>query len=231
MLEFLKMQSCSSIRRMIGSSGKTSTSSISTIAIAGDRLWCGSELGGASSDCPAMLFTILPLSRGATASQARAVCSTYRIHFLVANIYDPSGTTSTAGSGPSLLQSPILNSALWTAVDGRNAMITHGVNHLRLLRLFGTPLLDSWARHDMAITPDAQIEPRPTGVPDGRKLITIITPCYNEVLNVREVHRRVMALAAHLSEYRFELSLSIMLRRMAPWMCSVGWQQQIQVSR
>ena len=36
------------------------------------------------------------------------------------------------------------------------------------------------------------------------KLITIITPCYNEVLNVREVHRRVMATAAQLPEYRFE---------------------------
>jgi polyisoprenyl-phosphate glycosyltransferase len=36
------------------------------------------------------------------------------------------------------------------------------------------------------------------------KLITIITPCYNEVLNVREVHRRVMEMAAQLPEYRFE---------------------------
>jgi len=36
------------------------------------------------------------------------------------------------------------------------------------------------------------------------RLITIITPCFNEVLNVREVHRRVMAMAAQLPEYRFE---------------------------
>ena len=36
------------------------------------------------------------------------------------------------------------------------------------------------------------------------KLITIMTPCYNEVLNVREVHRRVQALAAELPQYRFE---------------------------
>ena len=35
------------------------------------------------------------------------------------------------------------------------------------------------------------------------KLITIITPCYNEVLNVREVHRRLMAVAEGLPEYRF----------------------------
>lgn len=37
-----------------------------------------------------------------------------------------------------------------------------------------------------------------------RKLITIMTPCYNEELNVREVHRRVMAMAAGLPQYRFE---------------------------
>jgi polyisoprenyl-phosphate glycosyltransferase len=37
-----------------------------------------------------------------------------------------------------------------------------------------------------------------------RKLITIITPCYNEELNVREVHRRLMEVAAGLPQYRFE---------------------------
>jgi glycosyltransferase involved in cell wall biosynthesis len=37
-----------------------------------------------------------------------------------------------------------------------------------------------------------------------KKLITIMTPCYNEELNVREIHRRVMAMAAQLPEYRFE---------------------------
>ena len=37
-----------------------------------------------------------------------------------------------------------------------------------------------------------------------RKVITIITPCYNEELNVREIHRRVMAMAAQIPEYRFE---------------------------
>jgi polyisoprenyl-phosphate glycosyltransferase len=37
-----------------------------------------------------------------------------------------------------------------------------------------------------------------------QKLITILTPCYNEELNVREVHRRLMAVAAHLPEYQFE---------------------------
>jgi glycosyltransferase involved in cell wall biosynthesis len=37
-----------------------------------------------------------------------------------------------------------------------------------------------------------------------RKLITILTPCYNEELNVREVHRRLMEVAAQLPQYRFE---------------------------
>jgi glycosyltransferase involved in cell wall biosynthesis len=31
-----------------------------------------------------------------------------------------------------------------------------------------------------------------------------MTPCYNEELNVRELHRRVLAMAASLPEYRFE---------------------------
>jgi glycosyltransferase involved in cell wall biosynthesis len=38
----------------------------------------------------------------------------------------------------------------------------------------------------------------------SKKLITILTPCYNEELNVREVHRRLMEVAAGLPEYRFE---------------------------
>jgi glycosyltransferase involved in cell wall biosynthesis len=37
-----------------------------------------------------------------------------------------------------------------------------------------------------------------------KKLITILTPCYNEELNVREVHRRLMATAENLPEYQFE---------------------------
>jgi glycosyltransferase involved in cell wall biosynthesis len=38
----------------------------------------------------------------------------------------------------------------------------------------------------------------------ARKLITIISPCFNEELNVRELHRRVLETAAELPEYRFE---------------------------
>jgi len=37
-----------------------------------------------------------------------------------------------------------------------------------------------------------------------KKLITIMTPCYNEVLNVRELHRRVLEMATGLPEYRIE---------------------------
>ena len=42
------------------------------------------------------------------------------------------------------------------------------------------------------------------GIGPSRKTITILTPCYNEELNVREIHRRVAAVAAQLPQYRFE---------------------------
>jgi glycosyltransferase involved in cell wall biosynthesis len=38
----------------------------------------------------------------------------------------------------------------------------------------------------------------------SQKLITVLTPCYNEELNVCEVHRRLMEAAAKVPEYRFE---------------------------
>ncbi len=38
----------------------------------------------------------------------------------------------------------------------------------------------------------------------SKKLITILTPCYNEEPNVRELHRRLMAVAAELPAYSFE---------------------------
>jgi glycosyltransferase involved in cell wall biosynthesis len=38
-----------------------------------------------------------------------------------------------------------------------------------------------------------------------QKLITIVTPCYNEELNVRELYRRIKAMAAQVPAYRFEL--------------------------
>ena len=36
-----------------------------------------------------------------------------------------------------------------------------------------------------------------------KKLVTIVTPCFNEEFNVREVHRRLLEVAAGLPEYRF----------------------------
>jgi glycosyltransferase involved in cell wall biosynthesis len=36
------------------------------------------------------------------------------------------------------------------------------------------------------------------------KLITIMTPCFNEEMNVREVHQRLMEVAAQLPGYRFD---------------------------
>jgi hypothetical protein len=58
-------------------------------AITGDQLWCGSELGGDPSGCPAMLSAIVPIFRGETADQARAVCRAWHIDYLITTIYDP----------------------------------------------------------------------------------------------------------------------------------------------
>lgn len=52
-----------------------------------------------------------------------------------------------------------------------------------------------------------RLSPEPAvlnGIGASKKTVTIITPCYNEELNVREVHRRLMAVAASLPQYRFE---------------------------
>jgi polyisoprenyl-phosphate glycosyltransferase len=38
----------------------------------------------------------------------------------------------------------------------------------------------------------------------AQKLITIVSPCYNEELNVRELYRRLKEMAAQLPAYRFE---------------------------
>jgi len=58
-------------------------------AIAGDGLWCGAELGGDPSGCPAMLADIPPLFRNATAQQALSACRKHSIQYLAVNIYDP----------------------------------------------------------------------------------------------------------------------------------------------
>lgn len=59
------------------------------IAIGSDLGGCGSELGGDPSSCPAMISSIAPLFRTATADEARAVCRAYGIHDLIATVYDP----------------------------------------------------------------------------------------------------------------------------------------------
>lgn len=58
-------------------------------AISTDQLWCGSELGGDPSGCPAMIAAIPPLFKRASAETALTVCRTYHIDYLVANLYDP----------------------------------------------------------------------------------------------------------------------------------------------
>lgn len=57
-------------------------------AIVGANLWCGSELGGDPSGCPAMLAAINPLFEDADADEARAACRSFEIDYLVANVYD-----------------------------------------------------------------------------------------------------------------------------------------------
>jgi len=57
-------------------------------ALMTDQPWCGSELGGDPSGCPAMASAIDSLLKDATAEQARAICRQYAIDYLVANVYD-----------------------------------------------------------------------------------------------------------------------------------------------
>jgi hypothetical protein len=59
------------------------------MAIAGDKPWCGAELGGDPSGCLAMAAAIDSVFIGATADQARAACRNYKIGYLVSRIYDP----------------------------------------------------------------------------------------------------------------------------------------------
>jgi hypothetical protein len=59
------------------------------MAIAGDKPWCGAELGGDPSGCLAMAAAIDSVFIGASADQARAACRNYKIGYLVSRIYDP----------------------------------------------------------------------------------------------------------------------------------------------
>jgi hypothetical protein len=58
-------------------------------AIVSDKPWCGAELGGDPTGCPAMGASIGALYKGASAEDARATCRQYGIQFLIATIYDP----------------------------------------------------------------------------------------------------------------------------------------------
>jgi hypothetical protein len=59
------------------------------IVTASDQLWCGSELGGDPTGCPAIAAAVHSLYDDASGSQARAVCSQYGMQYLVAYVYDP----------------------------------------------------------------------------------------------------------------------------------------------
>ena len=65
----------------------------------------------------------------------------------------------------------------------------------------------------------------------AKKLITIITPCYNEELNVREVHRRVMAMAAEFPNIDSSIYLSTMRRKTARLPYFARWLPKIPASK
>jgi len=59
------------------------------IVTASDKPWCGSELGGDPTGCPAIAAAVHSLYNDASGAQARAVCSQYGMQYLVAYVYDP----------------------------------------------------------------------------------------------------------------------------------------------
>ncbi len=59
------------------------------VAIAGDKPWCGSELGGDPTGCAAMASALDALFNDSTDEQARSICRRFGIQYLVTTIYDP----------------------------------------------------------------------------------------------------------------------------------------------
>jgi hypothetical protein len=59
------------------------------IVTASDQLWCGSELGGDPSGCPAIIAAVQSLYNGASPAEARSVCGQFGMQYLVAYAYDP----------------------------------------------------------------------------------------------------------------------------------------------
>ena len=88
--------------------------------ISSDQLWCGSELGGDPSGCPAMIAAIPPLFEQGTASTARSVCRTYHIDYLVANMYDPVWNDKSSWVWT---LDPIVSDKEFRALDCRDSML------------------------------------------------------------------------------------------------------------
>lgn len=59
------------------------------VAIAGDKGWCGAELGGNPAGCKIMGPPIANLFKAASMEQAKFTCREFGIQYLVATIYDP----------------------------------------------------------------------------------------------------------------------------------------------
>jgi hypothetical protein len=86
------------------------------VAITNDKPWCGSELGGDPSGCPAMAAAIDALFSGATAEQAHATCRQYGIQYLVVRIYDPAWNDK---SGWAWTLNPVVSNDEFRALDCR----------------------------------------------------------------------------------------------------------------
>jgi hypothetical protein len=86
------------------------------VAIAGDQLWCGAELGGDPSGCPAMAAAIDALFTGASAVQARTTCRNLGIDYLVATVYDPAWKDP---QGWVWILSPVVSDEEFRALDCR----------------------------------------------------------------------------------------------------------------
>jgi hypothetical protein len=84
------------------------------MAILHDHPFCGAELGGDASGCPAMAAAIDELFNGASAEQARAVCHQYGIQYLVARVYDPAWKDA---SGWVWMLRPVVNDGDFRAMD------------------------------------------------------------------------------------------------------------------
>jgi hypothetical protein len=79
-----------------------------------DKPYCGAELGGDPSGCPAMAAAVDSLFNGASAERARATCHQYGIQYLVARVYDPAWRD---GSGWVWKLKPVVDDGDFRALD------------------------------------------------------------------------------------------------------------------